>query len=85
MTRNWEPPSTNDQRETEALSPTSMEEVKPVNNLRMNLGADLSPVEPLDETTALTEHLNCKLVRGDEAEDPVKLWVDSWPMETVGV
>ena len=29
------------------------------------------------------QHLDCSLVRDPEAEDPVKLCLDSWPTETV--
>lgn len=61
--------SANSQLETENLNATGLTEIHLGNNY-VSMDVDPSPVEPSDETSALTEI--CSLTRDPEAEDPIK-------------
>ena len=81
VTRDWGLPLADNQQESWDHPLTACKELDSANN-HVSIEVDLFPIWVSDETTALANTLMAALW-DLEAEDPNKLCLNSWPIETV--
>lgn len=83
MTRNRRQPLVLSQQETEALSPTFLKELNPANNHVNERRSTSFPSQAFRQDPSTGRHLDCRLMRTTEADNPAQLYLDSYSPETV--